>query len=340
MQENPQAKQTIKEESPSLKTGSKTEQEQPTQPEKPVENKPRSKKTLWLILGVCCLLAVIIGFLLFQNSKNSSDTQPINTDELASQPVPSPTITQKPLTKEEILFQAFRYPNATELPVEELLYCVQLIMNTSDSAETVYQYYWDLIKLNNWEKGPVGMQTHDKIGFLHIFQDDFRASINLREELSQEKLTIIEIDITCLTEDRLTSRFNLPTKPEETEKEKSPQPIEPSFRPTTQNEGLYILSFSNVRAVTTTDLENLTPWELKVARNEIYARHGRPFVHQDLTCYFAQQAWYQLDQDYQKGSLSELETSNAVFILNYEKAINSPLINTDSGCNQNSGESI
>lgn len=104
--------------------------------------------------------------------------------------------------------------------------------------------------------------------------------------------------------------------------------------PNLTDESEYILDFSSTRTVNIDDLTNLTPWELKVARNEIYARHGRDFVHQDLSCYFNKQAWYQVNTDYSDSKISKLETSNATFILNYEKEIGSPLINKDSGCDQ------
>jgi len=94
----------------------------------------------------------------------------------------------------------------------------------------------------------------------------------------------------------------------------------------------YILPFSDTRAVTTADLTGLTSWELKVARNEIYARHGRPFIHKDLSCYFAKQSWYILDPDYSDESLSKLELTNANTVLDYEKSIASPLIAKDTGC--------
>ena len=41
--------------------------------------------------------------------------------------------------------------------------------------------------------------------------------------------------------------------------------------------GEYILSESNVRIYTKEELENLSDEELRLARNEIYARHGRIF---------------------------------------------------------------
>lgn len=108
---------------------------------------------------------------------------------------------------------------------------------------------------------------------------------------------------------------------------------EPTPPPDTDASGSeFILSFSNTRKVVSADLIGLTPWELKVARNEIYARHGRPFVHRDLSCYFAKQPWYTIDPSYTDKSLSSMETTNAVFILSFEKESNSPLVDKDSGC--------
>ncbi len=113
-------------------------------------------------------------------------------------------------------------------------------------------------------------------------------------------------------------------------------PIVPTEAPPppdeTVSESEYMLAFSNTRKVTREDIVDLTPWELKVAKNEIYARHGRPFVHKDLACYFAKQSWYSVDPAYTEKSLSSLEVANAVFILSYEKEINSTLVNQDSGC--------
>ena len=89
---------------------------------------------------------------------------------------------------------------------------------------------------------------------------------------------------------------------------------------------------SNTREIIEAELLDLTPWQLKVARNEIYARHGRPFIHKDLSCYFAKQSWYILDPDYSDESLSKLELTNANTVLDYEKSIASPLIAKDTGC--------
>lgn len=37
----------------------------------------------------------------------------------------------------------------------------------------------------------------------------------------------------------------------------------------------------------------LSDYELYIARNEIFARHGRTFANDDLANHFAQQSWYE-----------------------------------------------
>ena len=94
----------------------------------------------------------------------------------------------------------------------------------------------------------------------------------------------------------------------------------------------YIISDSNTRVISESELFGLTPWQLKVARNEIYARHGRPFVHKDLQCYFANQAWYHGNPNYSETLLTAIENKNVATIQSYEQKTNSPLQNYDTGC--------
>lgn len=109
--------------------------------------------------------------------------------------------------------------------------------------------------------------------------------------------------------------------------------VEPSVMPDGEaSEGGYLLPISNSKKLSKEDLADFTNLELKKVRNEIYARHGRAFVSQDMACYFATQSWYKVNPNYSEKLLSSLEISNAVFILNYEKERLSPLVNKDSGC--------
>ena len=47
-------------------------------------------------------------------------------------------------------------------------------------------------------------------------------------------------------------------------------------------QGGYLLSDSATRLYTRSELEPLSDYELYVARNEIFARHGRMFVNEDF----------------------------------------------------------
>ena len=84
----------------------------------------------------------------------------------------------------------------------------------------------------------------------------------------------------------------------------------------------YIIPDSNSRYLTVSDLEDLTADELRIARNEIYARHGRRFDDADLQAYFDSKSWYTgtIDpDDFTTALLNEYEFENAEFISEYEK---------------------
>lgn len=83
----------------------------------------------------------------------------------------------------------------------------------------------------------------------------------------------------------------------------------------------YILPESNKRLLTEEDLEGLSSEQLRLARNEIFARHGRIFGSSDLQDYFESKSWYKGTadaDDFQDSSLSEIESKNVEFILEHE----------------------
>ena len=166
-----------------------------------------------------------------------------------------------------------------------------------------------------------------------IYQDDFYVDIHISTVEGEYGSTIIEIRIDPKDTATITSSLNRPSTPPTQQPAQPTPPKDAELLQETSNED-YILPFSNSRKIDKEDLVGLTDWQLKVARNEIFARHGRAFVHQDLSCYFHELAWYEIDSEYSENLLSPLEVSNAVFILNYEKEINSSLIDKDTGCKQ------
>ena len=54
----------------------------------------------------------------------------------------------------------------------------------------------------------------------------------------------------------------------------------------------YVIKDSDKRYLTKEDMQGLSAEELRVARNEIYARHGYQFEDQALNEYFTSKAWY------------------------------------------------
>lgn len=66
------------------------------------------------------------------------------------------------------------------------------------------------------------------------------------------------------------------------------------------------------------DLTACSAWDLMIARNSIYARHGRPFQMQVVRDYFLSWPWYKPDATYQDTRLSQLENFNINLILKAE----------------------
>jgi len=79
---------------------------------------------------------------------------------------------------------------------------------------------------------------------------------------------------------------------------------------------------SSVR-LSNADLENRDPWELRIMRNEIFARHGYIFKLPELRDYFMRQSWYVPRSEDVTNSLSPVEKENIELIKRYEEYIGS-----------------
>jgi len=81
-----------------------------------------------------------------------------------------------------------------------------------------------------------------------------------------------------------------------------------------------VLPESNVRRVTAKEVDALSRSELRLARNEIFARHGYVFKSEDLRDYFAKQSWYKPDTSYTGSidSLNDIEKYNVTLIRSHE----------------------
>lgn len=85
-----------------------------------------------------------------------------------------------------------------------------------------------------------------------------------------------------------------------------------------------ILPDSDERYYTEAELQELSDRELYLARNEIYARHGRGFKNQDLVEWFSSKDWYQQrytpeEYDALPDQRNEYEHANADLMMEIEQ---------------------
>lgn len=86
--------------------------------------------------------------------------------------------------------------------------------------------------------------------------------------------------------------------------------------------GDYILPNSSVMYLSRSDIEHLSQEQLRIARNEIFARHGRTFTDEALQQYFDSKEWYSgtVSPDaFDAEVLNDCERTNATLIQSYEE---------------------
>lgn len=79
-----------------------------------------------------------------------------------------------------------------------------------------------------------------------------------------------------------------------------------------------IYPHASLRSLTYDDISNLSQYQLRIMRNEIYARHSYIFQNNELHNYFSAQSWYTPRYNYVTDMLSDLEKSNIEFIKQFE----------------------
>ena len=71
------------------------------------------------------------------------------------------------------------------------------------------------------------------------------------------------------------------------------------------------------------DIKGMSKHDLALARNEIYARHGRKFQTEEYSKYFSGKSWYSINPNYNysddDSNLNSIEVKNVQFILNAER---------------------
>ena len=102
---------------------------------------------------------------------------------------------------------------------------------------------------------------------------------------------------------------------------------EEETEPEDDDEDEYIIPDSDTKKVTKSTLKGMSDRELKLACNEIYARHGRIFKDKEIRDYFESKSWYEgtiEPEDFSESLLNSVEKYNAHYISEYRKNRNSP----------------
>ena len=85
----------------------------------------------------------------------------------------------------------------------------------------------------------------------------------------------------------------------------------------------FVFSDSSSRYISSSELSGLSAWQCCIARNEIYARHGRMFNRNDLQSYFNNCTWYTptvAASAFNENVLNSYERENVKTIKSYEQA--------------------
>ena len=85
----------------------------------------------------------------------------------------------------------------------------------------------------------------------------------------------------------------------------------------TTDKGQY--SHASANTLVEEDVANMTKSDLRLMRNEIYARHGYAFKMKDMRAYFDNQDWYMPLHTDIRNMLTEVEKKNVELIKRYEK---------------------
>ncbi len=311
-----------------------------TEAEKPVEAPPtdttkqETKKSggsgAIIIIIIVVVLAVLgvggyFGYKYFVKKATSKT----GTATVSKTPSPSATVTSGKVSIKSVI-DLLMYPGSTitdQKQEKDAVFKANLTLASADSVDTIKAYYQKLASDKKWQITRQG--SNDEYNYYMTVTDGvFTAEIDTTKYTGYDT-TDIQIDISGdeLSSDAISVSATSVA---------GGKTATTARTASNNSSGSYIISDSKTRVISESELTSLTNWQLKVARNEIYARYGRPFVHKDLQCYFAKMSWYKEDSSAANPTLNSTESKNVATIQAYEEKVGSDLASSDSGCETNS----
>ncbi|HKA91553.1 MAG TPA: YARHG domain-containing protein [Haliangiales bacterium] len=87
--------------------------------------------------------------------------------------------------------------------------------------------------------------------------------------------------------------------------------------------------------ITVEQLSNLSRRDLRILRNTVYARHGRPFKSRLLQAYFDNMSWYSRDPAFTEKSLTKVDVTNVRLIKSVEDSLGGPMTEDEQRAEEN-----
>jgi hypothetical protein len=91
--------------------------------------------------------------------------------------------------------------------------------------------------------------------------------------------------------------------------------------------------------ITVDQLSNLSRRDLRILRNTVYARHGRPFKSKLLQAYFDDMVWYKRNPGFTDKQLTKVDTTNVRLIKSVEDSLGGAMTEDEQRAADNMSES-
>lgn len=144
---------------------------------------------------------------------------------------------------------------------------------------------------------------------------DDNTNINISNKKRKDKTENKNMKIVKKTEKNTNKKENANNKNDKSRKKSHNKTF-------VKNSSEYILPDSNRKYYNMKDLKGLTAKEARLARNELFARHGRKFDDKELQKYFNSCSWYKgtiaPEYFYEEEFFNKYEIANRDLIIKYE----------------------
>lgn len=157
----------------------------------------------------------------------------------------------------------------------------------------------------------------------NLKRDDSSTRVNEEVELKKKELELKEKEL-AIKEKEIQENRERELEEKEKRLDQRERSTEKKYETTTRqnNSGsVYpgVYPEASTRKLTSSDLNYLSSYQLKIMRNEIFARHGYIFKTTDMKNYFSNQRWYDPRYNNVDNLLTSTEKQNIELIKRFER---------------------